>query len=260
MSDSPSNGSHSTDPKAPKTSAPYKRYESGNSAGKWLAGAAAAAVLLGGGYYAVKNWPQGQNTEVASVDPAYDPNAPSYMGSTSPSTSSATDSSTVTPSSVADPAASSTSSSTTSSSTKSTAPRRTTTASNEVPETVIGVTPASITTDDSSNEVVVTANRRPVWVSTPSARRLSALYPTRALERGKEGEASVHCMVQQNGSLDCQRASEYPANSGFGNAALRVASRFKHAPTRWDGTTAAGTPVNLRVVFRIEEEKGRGRG
>lgn len=259
MSESPSNGSHPTDPKAPKTAAPYKRHDSGNAAGKWLAGAAAAAVLLGGGYYAVKNWPQGQNTEVASVDPAYDPNSPSYLGATSPGATSSTDStSTVTTSAIDDPASSSATSATSAS--KSTTTRRTPAASNEVPETVIGVTPASITTDDSSNEVVVTANRRPVWVSTPSARRLTALYPTRALERGKEGEASVHCMVQQNGSLDCERASEYPANAGFGNAALRVASRFKHAPTRWDGTTAAGTPVNLRVVFRIEEENGRRRG
>lgn len=259
MSDSPSNGSHSNDPKATKTTTPYKRHDTGNAAGKWLVGAAAAAVLLGGGYYAVKNWPQGQNTEVASVDPAYDPNSPSYLGSTSPGATSSTDSSsTVTSAGADDPAASSTSTSTSSS--KSTTTRRTTTASNDVPETVIGVTPASVTTDDSNNEVVVTANRRPIWASTPSARRLTALYPTRALERGKEGEASVHCMVQQNGSLDCERASEYPANSGFGTAALRVASRFKHAPTRWDGSTAAGTPVNLRVVFRIEEEKGRGRG
>jgi len=218
-------------------------------------------VLLGGGYYAVKNWPQGQNMEVASVAPAYDANAPSYSGAASPGPASSTESGMATPSSVDDPAAStSASSSSTTSSARSVATRRTAAARNEIPETVIGVTPASVTTDDSSNEVVVTANRRPVWVSTPNARRLSALYPTRALERGKEGEASVHCMVQQNGSLDCERASEYPANSGFGAAALRVASRFKHAPTRWDGTTAAGTPVNLRVVFRIEEDNGRRRG
>src|SRR5688572_428128 len=87
----------------------------------------------------------------------------------------------------------------------------------------------------------------------PSAsRRLSALYPERALERGREGEARLHCIVQAGGTLDCERLSETPG--GFGPAALRVARTLRHAPRLEDGSDAEGTPVRLRVVFRMAEE------
>lgn len=125
----------------------------------------------------------------------------------------------------------------------------------EVPEEVVGIIPASASSDE--NEIIVPGARRPVWQSTPSARRLSAAYPERALERGREGEARVACFVQQNGRLDCERVSEFPANSGFGNAALRVAHMYRHAEQRADGSSAVGSPVNLRVVFRIDDNDRR---
>jgi hypothetical protein len=59
-------------------------------------------------------------------------------------------------------------------------------------------------------------------------------------------------MVEVGGSLDCQRVEETP---GFGPAAMRVARSLRHAPTRADGANAAGTPVNLRVVFRIDDNR-----
>ena len=90
----------------------------------------------------------------------------------------------------------------------------------------------------------------------PSERHLSALYPQRALERGREGEASLHCTVQDSGALDCVRVEETPG--GFGNAALRVARTLRHAPQLADGSDAAGSPVNLRVVFRIADDQRRG--
>ena len=60
--------------------------------------------------------------------------------------------------------------------------------------------------------------------------------------------------MQQNGALDCVRVTE---TRGFGNAALRVASTFRHAPQLADGRDAAGTPVNLRVLFRLPPEGRR---
>ena len=60
-----------------------------------------------------------------------------------------------------------------------------------------------------------------------------------------------------NGALDCAPVSEYPARSGFGGAALRVAHMYRHGPTRRDGTDAIGSPVNLRVVFRIDDNDRR---
>ena len=225
--------------------------DGGNNVGKWLAGAAVAALVLGGGYYAVKNLPanNGQNTEIAAYDSESTLVTPYTAGPVTGGVAT-TDSTSTSPSISSD--------STTSSSTSSTRTRTKTVQTAEadvIPETVIGVAPASATND--ADEVVITGMRRPVWVSTPTARRLSAMYPARALEREREGEASLRCIVQDGGALDCTRLSETPQRAGFGNAALRVARTFKHAPTRYDGASATGTPVNLRVMFRIEDEDQR---
>jgi len=103
------------------------------------------------------------------------------------------------------------------------------------------------------DDVIVHAPRRPIWASTPSARRLSALYPERALERGREGQAQLHCTVEERGRLDCAPVSATPG--GFGAAAVRVARTFRHARTLENGHSAIGTPLYLRVVFRIEEPR-----
>ncbi len=242
------------DPQATNDSRKHdvRTHDSRSNAAKWLAGAAGAAVLLGVGYYVVKNMPSNQPaTEIASTDSAYDMSpAPFAAGPATGNQAATTD---VAKGSVV-------STETTTTTTRSAASRRRaqeSAAAATVPEQVIGVSPASYDGTDNSDEIVVTAGRRPVWASTPSARRLSALYPARALERGREGEASVHCTVLEGGALNCLRASEAPANSGFGNAALRVASKFRHASQRADGSVAAGTPVNLRVVFRISDDDRR---
>lgn len=134
-------------------------------------------------------------------------------------------------------------------------------AAEPVPEATIGVRPISVSSQDTalsneSEEVVVRAPR-PVWTRTPSAQRLASLYPARALERGREGEARLRCTIAAGGALDCERAEE--TRREFGVAALRVSRGFRHATTRADGTSAIGAPVNLRVVFQIEDEGRRGR-
>jgi len=212
---------------------------------KWVIGGAAALLLLGAGYFAWKNMahaPAQDSTEVASSDTGTPPlQAAGQFESSQDASSSASDvaaAPTETP--------------------RARRARR----AREVPEQTIGITPTSATTEDSgtnSDEIVVTAPRRPIWASTPSARRLSALYPAYALERGREGEARLHCIVQAGGMLDCESVSATPG--GFGNAAIRVARAFRHAPRLEDGTDAVGSPVNLRVVFRMaHDERRRGRG
>lgn len=246
MSDQTPHGSKPAhDPKGVHHAKPTHVRGGDNNVGKWLAGAAVAALVVGGGYLAVKNFPSntGETTEIAAYDPDAHVVTPYTAGPMATSGVATTESTSNAP------AASSTSSTRT-----RTAAKRTETAE-IVPEAIVGVTPASITTD--ADEVVITGTRRPVWVSTPTARRLSAMYPTRALEREREGEASLRCIVQDGGSLDCTRVSETPTRAGFGNAALRVARTFKHAPTRYDGASATGTPVNLRIMFRIADEETR---
>jgi protein TonB len=127
-------------------------------------------------------------------------------------------------------------------------------------EQVIGVDSAGTTYQDDEETVVVQGRvrLRPQWVATPSNRRLADAYPTRALERGWEGEASVACVVQDNGRLMCNTVSESPDNSGFGAAARRIALNYRHGPNLENGSPAPGTPVNFRVLFRIEEQNRRG--
>ncbi len=214
----------------------------GGGGSKWLLGAVAAVVLLGGGYYAWTNFGPGQDGAQSAYN---DPYSTDPLSTTSDQDAIGNDA--TTDDSVAAPASSETRA--------ATPARRSTARADEVPEDTIGITPTEVTTNDySEDDIVVTAAPRPIWVRTPSERRLSALYPTRALERGREGEARLHCTVQNGGSLDCVRAEETP---GFGNAALRVARTLRHAPQLADGSDAAGTPVNLRVVFRIPDEDRR---
>lgn len=242
MSEDAPKGPKSEDPKKPfSTSGAYD--PPGNGV-KWLIGGAAAVALIAGGVFAVNAFGPGKaRTEIASADSGYDVSSSATPITAGPVGADQTATSDLA-ATTADPAPSS--------SPRPRAARR----AEPVPEMVVGVTPASVS-DGAENEVVITGAKRPVWTRTPSQRRLSALYPANALDRGREGEASVRCMVQEGGALDCVRVSETPARAGFGNAALRVARTFRHAPERADGSSAVGTPVNLRVVFRIDDGERR---
>lgn len=217
---------------------PSKRgLSSSGLSSKWLLGAAAAVVLAGGAYAAWTEFgPAPERSEIA-YDDTYDEDA--LRASSLDASDDAVAASASAESSAA-PAPSS----------RTTAPRATASAS-DIPEDTIGITPASASAQYQEDDVIVTAPWRPVWARTPSARRLSAMYPARALERGREGEARLACIVENNGALDCDPVSATPG--GFRGAALRVANTLRHAPQRADGADAAGTPVNLRVVFRIED-------
>jgi TonB family protein len=223
----------------------------GGGAGKWLLGAVAAVVVAGGAYAAWKTFSpsQNENSEIAYNDEQYGEDDPLRAGPLESDDGLTADSAS-TNDSVASPAPDE----------PRATPRRRTAAARpaEAAEETIGITPVNATTeyDDESESVVVTGSRRPVWSRTPNARYLTALYPERARMRGREGEASLHCTVIENGALDCVRVEE--TSSTFGAAAMRVAGALRHAPQRADGSEAAGTPVNLRVVFRLEDEQRRG--
>lgn len=215
--------------------------------GKWLIMALAAAVLVGVGYWA---WAQfGANpahTETAFNEYAEEPlrAGPLDTQSDELAESGAPEDAATAPATARPRPATS---------------AEQVTAAELVPEETIGITPINATSEDAaidqSEEVIVRAPPRPVWSRTPTARRLTSLYPVNALERGREGEARLHCTIAAGGTLDCERVEE--TRSEFGVAALRVARSYRHATTRADGSDAVGTPVNLRVVFRLEDE-GRG--
>jgi len=237
-------------------------HASKGSGGGWkvLAGAVVAAALAGGGYYAWQNYgPSQSSANLASNEQQFSDtaNAPIQAGPL-PAQQQAQNS-TASPD---ESGSSSSASSQSQTAPAAPAPRRAASRAAAAPasEEVIGVTPASAIATPAAQEsdpIIVEGQRRPVWSRTPAAWRLAEAYPTRALEQGREGEASLHCTVLNNGALDCAPVSEYPARSGFGGAALRVAHMYRHGPTRRDGTDAIGTPVNLKVVFRIDDNDRR---
>jgi outer membrane biosynthesis protein TonB len=229
VSDQPTHGKPTT----------IRASKGGGGAGKWLLGGLAAVVLLGGGYFAWKNTQAPGQTDVQSAyNDGYSTDS-THAGPLASESASSDESATPAPASAS----------------RSTAARRSasTTQAAAVPEETIGITPVNATTDDS--DIYVTAPRRPIWSHMPSQQRLTALYPQQALQRGREGEASLHCMVQGNGELACERVEETPG--GFGIAAMRVAHTLRHAPQLADGSSSAGTPVNLRVVFRMADDERR---
>ncbi|MBL8550180.1 MAG: TonB family protein [Hyphomonadaceae bacterium] len=213
-----------------------------DNAWKWLTGAIAAAAVLGGGYYVWKNMdanPSG--TDYASTE------APLTAGALPADASG--DATMAAGANAGAPAPQGTQA----------ASRATASA----PEEVVGVRHAGATARGTSgassgtnaNDELVVRGRRSVWTRKPSARRLSAMYPQMALERGREGEASLRCRVDHEGELDCVRVSE--SSAGFGRAAMRVARSLRHGPRLADGSQAYGSSIRLRVVFRIADEERR---
>lgn len=241
-------------PHGASTIKPSKGSGGGGGPGKWILGGLAAVVLAGGGYAAWKTvGPGAQNTQQSAYEDTY---ADDYASDDSTRAAPLPDDDGVNAESAsaddneAAPAASEPRRSTTA---RRSAPTRTVAAAEET----IGITPVNATTDvTDGDDIVVRGARRPVWASTPSERRLTSLYPERARMRGREGEARLQCTVEDGGALDCTRAEETSAQ--FGVAAMRVARDYRHASTLRDGSDATGTPVNLRVVFRLEDdERGR---
>ena len=214
--------------------------------GKWLLGAAAAAIVVGGGYFAWTTFaPSVESDQSAYYEPLEGPDAAApasrYADNAAPPAEelAAPTADTPPPTRASAP----------------TRPRASTPVAAPVPEEIVGVTPANTAALEEDGEDIVVTARRPTWTRTPSARRLATLYPARALERGREGEARLRCTILQDGALDCVRAEE--TRIEFGAAALRVARGYRHSTTLRNGGDAVGTPVNLRVVFRMEEENRR---
>jgi outer membrane biosynthesis protein TonB len=210
--------------------------------GKWVLAALAVLVLAGGGYLAWSAYSGGadQPHTIVAEAPAPEVDDADLRG--------AVELEEPTPAPVEEPRV-----------------RRPRPAPEAVPVEVIGVTLADSGADNAEvqalaveeDDIIVRAPRRPIWVRTPNLRRLSSYYPVRALDRGREGEASLHCTILQGGALDCVEASATPG--GFGSSALRLARSFRHSETLSDGSSAIGTPVNLRVLFRLADDGSRRR-
>ena len=74
---------------------------------------------------------------------------------------------------------------------------------------------------------------------------------------GAEGQAVIRCVVATDDSLTaCEVVSETPANSGFGAAALQLASLYLIAATQADGSPTAGGRVLIPIDFHLTADDG----
>lgn len=92
-----------------------------------------------------------------------------------------------------------------------------------------------------------------VWTQRPSSRRITDLYPQRALREGLGGRVQLDCRVQGDLSVACAVASETPAGQGFGRAALSAAGSYRARATLSDGSSAVGSSARVAVNFQAPQ-------
>lgn len=93
----------------------------------------------------------------------------------------------------------------------------------------------------------------PNWLQRPSSAELRRLYPARELAAEREGLVVLECIVSADGVVNCDIVSESPANRGFGDAALRVAARYRMAEHDNEGIPTAGRQYRMTIPFRLSE-------
>jgi len=91
---------------------------------------------------------------------------------------------------------------------------------------------------------------RPRWAQRASARDLAAAYPEAAARRGVEGRVVLDCLIGADLAIRCRATTETPDGYGFAAAALRVAQKYRAAPTLEDGRPAAGERTTIAINFR----------
>jgi|SRR6185312_10855024 len=97
---------------------------------------------------------------------------------------------------------------------------------------------------------------KPVWVQKPTMKDLMRVYPSSALNNGRTGVAVIGCRVAADGSLTaCAVESQKPANYPFGEAGLKLASRFRMEARDADGRPTAGEAVRIPIQFKIPDDR-----
>lgn len=89
------------------------------------------------------------------------------------------------------------------------------------------------------------------FIEQPDGQSYARVYPPAAIRNGVEGRAMLECLVGETGYLRCAVTEDSPEGAGFGDAALRVSTEFRVAPTQADGAPTAGRRLRRTIVFRL---------
>lgn len=105
---------------------------------------------------------------------------------------------------------------------------------------------AAVSTAAAAQEPATCASRG--WALAPSADDVAEVFPGQAIFEAKDGRAVLSCSAKPDGVLaDCKIADEDPAGYGFGEAALKLASKMKMNPCKTGD--AAGEAVSIPIRF-----------
>ena len=97
---------------------------------------------------------------------------------------------------------------------------------------------------------------KPVWVQRPTMRELMSVYPSAALDNGAQGMVVIGCRVAEDGTLTaCAVEQQKPLKYAFGEAGLKLASRFRMEARDGDGRSTAGAGVRIPILFRIPDDR-----
>lgn len=95
---------------------------------------------------------------------------------------------------------------------------------------------------------------RPDWLEKPSADDMSEFYPAHAARHDISGKVKMTCQVKADGRLSgCRIDSETPKGEFFGEAALRLAPKFRMIPP--DDLRANPGEVTVPLVFQVTEPR-----
>jgi TonB family protein len=91
----------------------------------------------------------------------------------------------------------------------------------------------------------------PVWIQRPGGEDIARYYPKAAITAGVgAAKVVIDCGITGEGRLDnCRVRQEEPAQYGFGEATIQLASHFRMAPNDLDGKPTAGGTVRIPVKF-----------
>lgn len=89
-----------------------------------------------------------------------------------------------------------------------------------------------------------------VWKSKPGPTDLDNYYPTSARQKNLGGWALLRCRVSAEGKLEaCRAPASSPEGAGFDKMALKLAPRFRMAPTTADGAPVGGAMITIPITL-----------